>query len=195
MNHETKHLAITCAVAILCALITAAATLYPAIKKVENAADDYEAAAEKLAKAYPGALATHYRGSRKLVNATTKRFNFDEKIYDPDGAVISGKDWRFQVPIDGVYFVGTNFRVPYGPHGRSHKTPYASCTITVIRVGTTAEERIASNRVFTPSCSVSGVFLLSKGDQLYSTMGQAGAFPGIVDADFYSVLVGNGKEL
>lgn len=204
MKEKTKIALISGSVSVVTALIAAGATIYPSLKEAQGAASaaatsatEAEAAAtraQEIVEANPGALATHYRGVRQLENATTSRFDFSESLYDPDGAVRTGEDWRLTIPVSGVYFVGASYRLPYGPDGVSHITPYVNCGLFVVRRNTTVPDRINHSIAFNPACSLSGVHFLEEGDQLYSILGQAGAFDGSVTGDFYSVLVGDGER-
>jgi hypothetical protein len=201
MSNTIKVALISGVVSVVTALIAAAAAIYPSLRQATNAASTAEAAAESAERsagaavaANPGALAAHYRGSRPVMNGTTSRFEFSERVYDPDGAVRTGADWRLTIPVSGVYYVGISFRLPYGPDGNSYTTPYVSCSLSVIRRNTTAPETVNESIAFTPACSLSGVYFFEQGDQLFSSLGQAGAYSGNATGDFYSVLVGNGKK-
>lgn len=201
MSNSIKVAFISGVVSVITALIAAAAAIYPSLQQARSAASVAESAAKSAERsaraaveANPGALATHYRGSRPVINATTSRFDFSNRVYDPDSAVQTGSDWRLTTPVSGIYYVGISYRLPYGPRGASHTTPYVSCTLAVVRRNKTVPETINESIAFTPSCSLSGVYFFDEGDQLFSSLGQAGAYQGNATGDFYSVLVGNGKK-
>lgn len=222
-SDTVKTTLITSVTSVVVALITAYVTLQTAVNEtqdnvamtqsavleVENSAEKAKASEEKAeqfsaeakaaVEAIPGALATHYRGTKRLPpppRQVTGRFNFTTRVYDPDSTVRTGTDWVLKIPADGIYFVRASYRLPYTDgNGRvDETTPYVHCTMQVVRLGTTQPEKIIENIAFNPTCAISGVYAFKKGDQVYSELNIApGANQGQISGDFYSVFIGSGK--
>lgn len=208
---DVKVAIISGAVSVIVALIVAGTTIYTTRSAAQTAAESAKTSAKdatssaseakaslvqtkKAISAIPGAVTTHYRGQKKQSNGTAERFNFTERVYDPQGAVVTGNDWRLVIPVDGTYYIGANFTLPYGEKGSSHISPFVSCSIHWLKTGTASSEPISSTHAFNPACALAGVYSVSKGDQIYIQLNKDGAFDGTINGEFFSVLVGPRQE-
>lgn len=184
---------------VLVTLIGAAVTIYKANGAKESAQGAASSAAaakedlvhvQKIVAATPGAVTTQYRGSKTQPNASTERFDFSEKIYDPQKSVTIGRDWRLVVPFDGTYLIGANFQLPFGQYGSSHTNPYVSCTVKRLKAGTATAETLSRTIAFNPACALTGVYSLRKADQIFVELGESGAYSGLTTGEFYSAFIG-----